>query len=95
MGIKDMVQDGLGYVTPQDRADWDAREAAMKAEKEGRGIKAVLNTGIQSVLDYAEMSTKADMMQARRQQVDNRKKVRVITEKTKEVYDNDGAEMEL
>lgn len=98
MGIREMVADGLGFVTDEDRAQWDAhREAIRKeAEAESSGLGKALTTGVTGSLMQAADTITTSMVTAEQvSTADKRRRRRVITEEVEAEYDEHGNEMEF
>lgn len=101
MGIKDMIQDSLGYVTDEDRAKWEQKEQAVANDKAKRPsiIGEASQATLSGVLDHRKRQIDSTMRSAMINDATDRPKVRrrTIIEKDEVVaeYDKDGTEMEI
>lgn len=96
MSIEDMVTEGLGLVTDEDRQKWEQHKQAMAAEKAERARrapgKAIVNGLSQSMMQYAEKTVSSQLRAEDQFVADNRsvKKRRVLEESTETIQVGDG-----
>lgn len=85
MSIRSMVEESLGYVTPQEREQMRAWEKEIEAEKAAaqRGTAATaINSGLGTALDFGDKALNGRIIAESDGRVSSRPKVRqrIITE---------------